>query len=157
MVSQCLLKTLGAVTSDVGGSANVRGGYRIWSWFALEAMYEGSYGVNTNLLGVKVANLDTHSLLANLKFIAPIWRIHPYFALGLGAQYGNADFLVLPDRSRWDPVLRFGLGVDGYITENWVANIELAPGIRFKDWGNLGGTSTDNVTLTLSAGVQYRF
>jgi hypothetical protein len=77
---------------------------------------------------------------------------------GLGAQYGDADFILDPlDTSRWDPVLRFGLGIDGYITENWLVNVEIAPGIRFKDWNDLGGQATDNVTLTLSAGVEYRF
>ena len=79
----------------------------------------------------------THSLLVNLKFIAPIWRIHPYFALGAGAQYGDFDSSGILDDHRWDPVLRFGFGVDGYITEHWVVNLELAPGIRFKDWGNI--------------------
>ena len=159
--------TGGLVTESVGGSANARVGYRVWSWFAVEAMYEGAYGVNPEILGIQAADFNTHSVLANLKFILPIWRVHPYFALGAGAQYGDFDgflnhpvvgpILDLLDRSRWDPVLRFGLGVDGYITENWLVNVELAPGIRFKDWGDLGGTSTDNITLTLSAGVQYRF
>ena len=154
-------KTLGLVTTSAGGSANARVGYRVWSWFAVEAMYEGAYGVNPELLGVTIADFNTHSVLANLKFIAPIWRIHPYFALGIGAQYGDVDFLddiTNPfDTSRWDPVIRFGLGVDGYFTENWLVNVELAPGIRFRDWGDLGSEATDNVTLTLSAGVQYRF
>jgi opacity protein-like surface antigen len=154
-------QTGGLVTTNAGGTANVRAGYRIWSWFALEAMYEGAYGVNSKLLGVKILDFNTHAVLGNLKFIAPIWRIHPYFALGFGAQYGDADFvddILFPyDTNRWDPMMRFGLGLDTYVSENWLVNLELAPGIRFKDWGNLGGQATDNITLTLSAGVQYRF
>jgi opacity protein-like surface antigen len=158
-------ETFGLVTSTAGGTANVRGGYRIWSWFALEAMYEGAYGVNTQLLGDTLINFDTHAVLANLKFIVPIWRTHPYFALGFGAQYGNADFvegvlggvLVGLDTNRWDPMMRFGLGLDTYVTENWLVNVEIAPGIRFKDWDEIGGQATDNVTMTLSFGVQYRF
>jgi serine/threonine protein kinase len=109
--------------------------------------------------GVKILDFNTHSVLGNLKFIAPIWLIHPYFALGFGAQYGDADFEIFDnlDTSRWDPMMRFGLGLDTYVTENWLVNVEIAPGIRFKDWNDLGGQATDNVTLTLSFGVQYRF
>jgi opacity protein-like surface antigen len=156
-------ETGGIIGIDTAGSVNVRGGYRFWSWLALEGMYEGVFGldVTQNLPppSSKLADFDTHSLLVNLKFIAPIWRVHPYFALGVGAQYGDFDAIVgTPlDDDRWDPVLRFGLGVDGYITEHWVVNLELAPGIRFKDWGNIPSASTDNVTLTFSGGVQYRF
>ena len=154
-------QTGGIIGIDTAGSVNVRGGYRFWSWFALEGMYEGVFGldVTQNLLPLrsKLASFDTHSLLVNLKFIAPIWRIHPYFALGAGAQYGDFDSSGFLEDHRWDPVLRFGLGVDGYITEHWVVNLELAPGIRFKDWDNIPSASTDNVTLTFSGGVQYRF
>ena len=153
--------TVGLVTTPAGGSANARVGYRVWSWLAVEGMYEGAYGVNPEVLGLEIANFDTHSLLGSLKFFLPIWRVHPYFSLGAGAQYGNADFIddiLRPfDTNRWDAVLRFGFGVDAYVTENWLVNMELAPGIRFTDWGDLGSEATDNVTLTLTAGVQYRF
>ena len=54
-------------------------------------------------------------------------------------------------------MVRFGFGLDAYLTENWLLNIELAPSIRFTDWGDIGSESTDNVTLTFSGGFQYRF
>ena len=148
---------------DSGGSVNARGGYRILSWLAIEGMYEGVFGLDIieNITGSTLASFDSHSLLVNLKFIAPIWRVHPYFALGGGAQYGDFDGLgpILDplDTERWDPVIRFGFGVDGYVTENWVLNLEIAPGIRFADYGNIPSQTTDNVTLTFSGGVQYRF
>ena len=31
-------------------------------------------------------------------------------------------------------MLRIGLGLDTYITENWIVNLELAPSIRFSDY-----------------------
>ena len=149
-----------AVELGAGGSFNARGGYRATSWFAFEAMYEGAYGLNVKVLGADAADFDLHSFVGNFKFIVPTWRIHPYLAIGPGAQYGkfNGKGLFDPlDTNRWDFMMRFGFGVDGYITENWLLNLELAPSIRFADYGKIPSETTDNVTLTLSAGIQYRF
>lgn len=54
-------------------------------------------------------------------------------------------------------MLRTAIGLDGYITENWLLNLELAPSIRFADYSNIPSETTDNVTLTVGVGVQYRF
>jgi opacity protein-like surface antigen len=152
--------TGGVVEIGSTGTFNARGGYRAASWFAIEGMYEGAYGYDTKFLGQKVSSFDTQSLVANLKFIIPTWRIHPYFVIGPGAQYGNFDsvgpILSTLDTSRWDFMLRLGIGVDGYITEHWLLNVELAPSIRFTDWVR-ATQSTDNVAMTLSFGAQYRF
>lgn len=148
------------VTIDGAGSFNAKAGYRVWSWFALEAMYEGVYDSQIKVLGQPLAKLSTHSLLGNLKFIAPIKRFQPYLTIGPGAQYGQfrGDLILDPlDTSRWDFTLRFGVGLDFYITENWVVDLELAPSVRFKDYSAIPSASTDNVTMTLNGGVQYRF
>lgn len=153
-------QTMGLVDIGSTGSANVRGGYRLFSWLALEGMYEGAYGYKTTAAGVEVASFDTHSFLANLKLYLPIWRLQPYLGLGLGAQYGVYDGMgVLDpfDTSRWDLLLRIGLGLDAYLTKHWLLNAELAPSIRFADYANIPSASTDNVSLTFSGGVQYRF
>ena len=123
-------------------------------------MYEGVYGTEAEISGTKrAASLSTHSLLGNFKFIAPTWRVHPYFMLGLGAQYGifngKGPFDGL-DLTRWDLVLRTAFGIDAYITENWLVNLELAPSIRFAEYIRATET-TDNVMLTLGLGVQYRW
>jgi opacity protein-like surface antigen len=158
--------TLGEVTVGSGGSFNARGGYRPTSWFAFEAMYEGIYGMNVDLLGIEVANLTLHSVVPNFKFLLPLWRFQPYLAIGPGAQYGDFDaneFITGPglgslvDTNRWDFVLRIGVGLDAYITENWLVNLEIAPWVRFADWGSIPSEFTDNVSLTFSGGVQYRF
>ena len=152
--------TIGTVDIHAAGSANARGGYRATSWFAFELMYEGVYGTEIDLLGVNVADLTTHSILGNFKFILPTWRIQPYIMIGPGIQYGNFDgkgpFSLL-DTTRWDFTLRLPLGIDGYITENWLLNLEIAPSIRFADYSNIPSETTDNVTLTVGLGVQYRF
>jgi hypothetical protein len=60
------------------------------------------------------------------------------------------------DTDRWDLLLRFGLGIDAYITEHCLLNAELAPSVRFADYGNIPSTSTDHVSLTFTGGIQYR-
>ena len=156
-----VIKDATAGTVDIGttGTFNARGGYRIFSWLAVEGMYEGVYDLPVRLLGVNVAKSSYHSFLANFKLIAPIWRMHPYLAIGPGAQYGQFDTLDITglDTNRWDFVLRLGVGLDTYITENWLVNLEIAPSIRFADYNNIPSETTDNISLTLSAGVQYRF
>lgn len=154
--------TVGAVDIDPGGSFNARGGYRLASWFALEGMYEGVYEQQVQVAGNEAADMTYHSFLANFKFIAPIWRTHPYIMVGPGIQYGEFDTHAALDglglnTTRWDFVLRTALGLDGYITENWLLNLELAPSIRFADYSNVPSQTTDNVTLTVTVGVQYRF
>jgi len=148
---------------NAGASFAARGGYRANSWFAVEALYEGVYSSNVEILGMaKAATRTTHSFVANLKFILPTSRVHPYFMIGPGAQYGvfNArgpfDLLDL-DLSRWDFMLRCAFGIDAYITENWLVNLELAPSMRFADYKNIPSKATDIVLLTIGVGVQYRF
>jgi hypothetical protein len=152
----------GLVGIDAGGSFNARAGYRVVSWFAVEGMYEGSYRMSVieALTGSEIADSNFHSLLANLKFILPIKRFQPYIAIGGGAQYGEfagRGVLAGPKVSGWDPVIRVGLGLDLYLNEHWLINSELAPAVRLADWGDIPSALTDNVTLTLSFGAQYRF
>jgi hypothetical protein len=152
--------TGGVVDLSVGGSFNARGGYRATSWFAFEIMYEGVYGTDVRVSGSNAADFSTHSFVANFKLILPTWRVHPYIMLGPGAQYGifngKGPFDNL-DLRRWDFTLRFAIGIDAYITENWLVNLELAPSVRFADYGDIPSEVTDNVTLTFGAGVQYRW
>jgi hypothetical protein len=155
--------TGGTVSLDAGGSFNARGGYRVNSWFAVEALYEGVYGANIEISGTKnAAERTTNSFVTNFKLLLPIQRVHPYFMLGLGAQQGKFDakgpFDALDlDSNRWDFTLRTAIGVDGYITEHWLVNFELAPSIRFTDYSRIPSETTDNVLLTIGLGVQYRW
>jgi opacity protein-like surface antigen len=100
--------------------------------------------------------------VANLTFILPTWRIQPYFSIGPGAQYANLDAMGPFDKfgldlKRWDFMLRAGFGLDAYVTENWLLNLELAPSVRFADYSRIPSKTTDNVQLTVSLGIQYRF
>jgi opacity protein-like surface antigen len=153
--------TNGVVDTSNAGSFNARGGYRVASWFAFELMYEGAYGFETEVLGRKAAETNAHGVIGNLKFIVPTWRIHPYIMVGPGGQYANFDGKGLLfdqlDTTRWDFMLRLALGVDGYITENWLVNLEIAPAIRFADYAHVPTEITDTIGMTVGLGVQYRF
>jgi opacity protein-like surface antigen len=153
-------QTMGVVDLEDTGTVNVRGGYRLLSWLAFEGMYEGAYNYDIVVAGSQVASRTTNSLLVNTKLIVPTWRIQPYLGLGIGGQQGRfqaGPVLGRLDSSRWDLVLRIGLGVDAYLTEHWLVNVELAPSIRLTDYGDIPSESTDNASLTLSCGIQYRF
>ena len=146
-------------------SLNARVGYRVTSWFAVEAMYEGAYDFSTEIDLIDLdTRLDLHSLLANFKFIAPFPRLQPYLMLGFGAQYGKFDSGPIGNPpipaikvGLWDFVFRPAVGLDTYITENWVFVVELAPSIRVTRWDNIPSEFTDNITLTVGGGLQYRF
>jgi opacity protein-like surface antigen len=180
-IEDAVNKQCGSDCIDVGsgGTFNFRGGYRVTSWFAAEAMYEGMFGMSaktaTNITcnvlcnpsedipaGLKVTEFDLHNFLVNAKFIAPIKRFQPYFIFGLGAQYHTNKLLpdILGDlgkTSRTDFVIRPGIGLDFSITDNWVVNTEIGIPVSFRDYGNIPSATTDNVSLTLSFGVTYRF
>lgn len=72
-----------------GWSANVRVGYRAFSWFAIEGMYEGAYELDLTIADITFYQFDLHNLLVSLKFILPLRRFEPYFMLGFGAQSGR--------------------------------------------------------------------
>jgi opacity protein-like surface antigen len=148
------------VSIDPAGSFNARGGYRVWPWLAFEAMYEGAYDSQIKVLDRPFAKLSTHSFVGNLKLLLPIKRFQPYIMVGAGGQYGQFSSNLpdpFADLSRWDVTLRTAVGLDFYITEHWVLDTELAPSVRFKDYDDIPSATTDNVTLTWSVGVQYRF
>lgn len=142
-----------------GWSANVRGGYRVASWFAVEVMYEGMYGLDFELEGLgTLASFDMHGLYVSPKLIAPLGRFQPYFLFGLGTQYSKVGGLASGlSAGRWDFTIRPALGLDVAVTENWAVFAELGLPIRFATWRDIPSEITDNVSLTVGAGVQYRF
>lgn len=155
--------TGGLIDISTSWSANVRGGYRVWSWMSIEAMYEGVYdiGISETITGSDLAKYTNHTLLVGPKFFIPIKRFQPNLSLAVGAQQQTLkEFIGTPgldDVSRWDFAFRAGFGLDFYLTENWVINGDIALTVRVKDYGDIGSAVTDNVALTYGGGVQYRF
>lgn len=158
---------------DTGG-VNARGGYRVASWFAAELMYEwmDNFGVEVDSidpggeplpLGIELSKYTTHTITANLKFIVPTWRFQPYILLGLGAQYYD---LKAPDvvqetafdftESGWAVAGRPGVGMDVYITENLLVNVEV-DGVLATANPNTIPDIGDLFYLTVGGGLQWRF
>ncbi len=147
--------------SDAWG-VNARAGYRVFSWFAVEAEYEWVDDLNVELFGAEIGSVGVQSATANLKFIVPTWRFQPYLVLG-----GGVVFLDLDDRAGLLDVddssfaARVGLGLDVYLTRSIVLNVgaesiltnaevKLAtPSGTFSERG-LGA-------VTFQAGFAYRF
>lgn len=143
---------------ETGWSANARVGYRTFSWLSFELLYEGMYALDFTLDGAHVGRTTTHGLYGAFKLVAPIWRFQPYFSFGLGAQFGKWEGAVgILDASRWDFAIRPAIGLDVALTENWALFTELGLPVRFADWGDIPSEITDNVTLSVGGGIQYRF
>jgi hypothetical protein len=56
---------------------DVQVGYRLFSWFAIEADYEYMNGFKTNSL-LASTEIRTSSIMVAPKFLLPFWRAQPY-------------------------------------------------------------------------------
>jgi opacity protein-like surface antigen len=163
------------VSVDDTGGVNARAGYRLASWFAIEGMYEWMdnfkievdeiIGLDPELQNLLDARIDytTHTVTVNAKLLLPTWRFQPYLLLGIGAQYYDLDasarFAGLGfdfDESGWGVAGRPGLGLDAYITENILINVELAGVLATSNPSTIPDIG-DLFYLTVGGGLQYRF
>lgn len=163
--------------SDTGG-VNARAGYRLFSWFALEGMYEWMDNFKTEIdaievgadadvkkipIGSTLADYTTHTFSLNVKFLLPTWRIHPYLYLGIGGQYWDMKAPAVVQEagfdfteSGWSFAGRPGFGVDAYITENILVNVEVSGVLATSNPSTIPDIG-DLFYLTAGAGLQYRF
>jgi opacity protein-like surface antigen len=150
------------ITISDSWGANARLGYRLTSWFSVEAEYEWLQPFNAGLDGVHVGTLEAQSATANLRFIAPLSRFQPYLLLGVGALFlkVNDPLGVLSvDRSPFAG--RVGLGLDVYLTRSLLLNVG-AEGVLSPAGLQLttsSGTISEHGlgTLTFQFGLGYRF
>ena len=154
----------------LGNSAGfqVKAGYRVASWLALEAQYEWlDEFVLTARSDVpdetkKVAQFKPQTVTANLKFILPTGRIEPHVIVGLGV--GLWEITRIQKRTSVQKsffAARLGAGVDFYLTRSWVLNVQGTGviGTTKFDQNDLGLVfEIDNLNyFSLSAGVSYCF
>jgi opacity protein-like surface antigen len=149
---------------DVSNSwgVNTRLGYRLTSWFSLEAEYEWLDRMNASLGGVNVGSLQMQSATANLRFIVPLRRFQPYFLLGAGAIFLNVHTpgsQLEIDHSAFAG--RVGLGLDVYLTENLLLNVGaeglLSPAEVRLNTGSVSVSENGIGTVTFQAGLGFRF
>jgi opacity protein-like surface antigen len=138
---------------DDSAGINIRAGYRAFPNMAFELSYEWLEGFDSTA-GTPELELDTHLITANARLFGLTGRFQPYALVGVGILIVNTE-LRLPGVSKPFAVdtgftARFGGGLDFYLSEHTVLNLEgtyLAPSAKVKG-ENYG---------TLGASYQYRF
>lgn len=148
------------------GGFHVRAGYRIIPNLAVEALYQYYSEFDAD-----PGQIDAWALTANAKAFMLTGRYQPYALIGVGYMAGNGSGGnpdgpggVLPDVSA-NPahgastdvanpgngfLMRFGLGLDAYITEHLSMGPEIAYNLPF------GGASNLDL-IDISLGLRYRF
>jgi opacity protein-like surface antigen len=131
-----------------GPGFNGRLGYRLHPHFAVEAMIER---VDAFDLEDFDRDINTWTGTLNGKFFALTERFQPYGLLGIGAMRAEAN---LPGSSNdvhdTDFAFRLGGGLDSYMTENWLVNLEIS-------YVHPTGDVDDINYYSLGGGIQYRF
>ncbi len=153
----------GKLDSNDTWGLTVRGGYRLFSWLAIEANYEFMDNFTTNsVLGS--TDIQANTITVGPKFLIPTWRIQPYLLLGFGTQGATLDFTsgfprLFDDRSTsdWNAAARPALGIDFYITKHVVANLEVAGVLVAGKFENQSMSLSDPIYLSIGGGLQYRF
>jgi len=145
-----------AVRVDDTWGLNARAGYRFTSWFALEGEYEWLDRFEATLGPVDLAQVTTHTLTMNVRFIAPLGRVQPYFMLGVGATIFDVPSPSFVGVDGAVPSGRLGAGFDFYVTRNLLLNVG-AEGVLndAKVDGFSNGHGLDYVALQFGFG--YRF
>ncbi len=115
----------GEVDLDNAWGMDFKFGRRFNKWFSLEAEYEFVNGFDAKFAGIKVFSVQANTLTGNVKFHWPIQRFIPYGTLGIGGTWYNIKDktgLGLGFESDLALAGRTGVGLDIFITENWVIN-----------------------------------
>lgn len=128
---------------------NGRMGYRFNPYVAVEAMIERIDAFEPK--GFNGVGYKTWTGTLNGKIFALTDRFQPYGIVGIGAMRlegnnpGSAN-----DFHNTDLAFRVGVGLDSYMTEHWLVNVEIS---------NVNPTGdVDGITYySLGGGIQYRF
>jgi opacity protein-like surface antigen len=161
--------------ADDSPGFDIRGGYRFHPNFAIEGDFQYFTGFDANIdkislngqelpippaVNTKFGSIDTLAMTVNAKGYALTGRIQPYGLLGVGFMRASFDPNVEGATSQDDTTfaLRFGAGVDFYVTPNIIVNLEasyLKPTSDYKFGEGDPGIGGD--IIPIGAGVQFRF
>lgn len=136
---------------------NLKGGYRFNKYFALEAQWEHWVGFEYSpALAVDLpddAEFAGWLLSANAKAFFSDGPFQPYVLVGLGWMGGEDDARIDSSGDSLDDTdfgVRFGAGMDFYLSRNWGINAEAGYAMGVD-------TLNDYQLIPISVGVFYRF
>lgn len=137
---------------DDTGALNAFASYRFHENFAVEARFEQTFDFEGDV-GSTDIDVDIWTLTANAQFFILTEQFQPYVIGGFGLGEAEVDvdgpFGGSGDTGT-DPIWRLGLGVDSYVTPNFVIGVEAAY--------NFGIDDLDDFDYwTLSALFRFRF
>jgi outer membrane protein W len=140
---------------------NARAGYRFAKWFALEGEYEWLDGFPVRFQTTDLAEITTHTLTVNARFIVPLGRVQPYFVMGFGGIFFDTNNQTFLHFSADDaPCGRLGAGVDFYVTRNLLLNLG-AEGVlndaKIELAGPFGDSGHGLDYVALQFGLGFRF
>ncbi|HTO08828.1 MAG TPA: porin family protein [Myxococcota bacterium] len=141
---------------------NARAGYRLTSWFALEAEYEWLDDFNVRFGGIDLGTIGAQSATANLKLIGPFGRFQPYFLLGAGAIWVSVhDRFGAIDVTSPAFAGRVGIGMDVFLTQSFYLNVGaeglLSPAKVSLNTGSLDASAHGVGAVNIQAGLGWRF
>jgi len=136
----------GGLNFESSPGYNLRLGYRFHPNIAVEAMAENAVGFDLKGFG---GEISTWTTTVNGKFFALTGQFQPYGLLGIGAMQLK-DKTPGPSLNDFDLALRYGAGIDTYITENLVFNMEVS-------YVHPQGNVDDVNYVSLGGGIQIRF
>lgn len=134
--------------ADNAGGISVVAGYRFRPHFAAEIAYENYFKFDRSF-----NDIEAWSLSANLKTYILTGRWQPYALFGVGHLSAGSDGNSrTPNNANHGDgaVLRLGMGMDAYITEDWSVGPEMV-----YDWPFGGASDLD--MMTLGVGARYKF
>ena len=139
----------GGIDFDDTAALNAFAGYRFHPNFAAEARFEQTFDFEGDTPFGDV-DVNVWTLTANGQFFILTEQFQPYLIGGFGIAEVEADGPFGGDDSESDPVWRLGIGMDSYVTENFVIGVEAG-----YNWGT--NDLDDFDYWTLSALFRYRF
>jgi hypothetical protein len=150
------------ISLDQSAGFNLYGGYRLLSFLALEGEYEYVDGFQGTVEGVDVLTIQGHTFTGNLRLIAPIYRVQPFFVIGIGSTKYSLDESVTGLNLGIDDTalaIRVKGGVEGYFTKNFGVSAAFGGVITTHDIDNI--TATESLSgmhyLALQLGAVIRF
>ena len=137
---------------DDAGAVNAFASYRFHPHFAAEARFEQTFNFDGNA-GPNDVDVDIWSLTANVQYFILTEQFQPYIGLGFGI--GQADVDVdtpfgSDSDTTTDPLARFSVGLDSYVTRNVVIGAEVAYNLGIDDLNDFN-------YWTFGAQLRYRF